>query len=240
MKKIILIFLFISSFCLSKDIYIGDKINLNIAGSNIEEVEEATKNFYVDEIKENKNGINISIRSFNVGDNILKIENTKGVLKVKSSIDENDKNIYLDLEDKSNKNLSKNKFPKLVYLSLILFIIGIYIAISEYIRIKKIVTEEDRFMKTMNNLSDDNFIFEVSAGIRRYIDYAYNLKFTSGNYSKFKVINDEDILFIENLDYYKFSGKKIDDKNYYKNKGIEIYSKVVEDIKKKEGEKQDV
>lgn len=230
-KNIFIIFIFIFSLAFSKEIYVGDKISLNIKNSNINEIKEAFKDYHVDKIEKDKEGYNIFFRTFKVGDNIINIGNNKIILKIKSSLGKEDKNVYMDLSDKSNKEVKNLKFPIFTLLSGIIGIFLFVFSILKIIKRKKIIREisyEEIFQRKINNLSLDKFHFEISIALREYIDSKYNSNFLAGNYKKIGNITEEDIYFIKSLDYYKFSKNKLKEVTYYKQKALEIFNKIKE------------
>lgn len=229
LKKIFAIFIFIFSSAFSKDIYVGDQISLNIKNINENELKESFKDYHVDNIQKTKNGYNIFFRTFKVGDNIINIGNEKITIKVKSTLDKNDKKIHMDFSDKSNKDVKNIKFPFLTLLSGIFgfsFIIFSIYKLLKRKKIKKQISNEEIFKEEMKNLSPNKFHFEISLALRKYIDRKYASNFLAGEYTKIGKIEESDIAFIKTLDYYKFSGKKIEEINYYKEKAFEIYKRI--------------
>lgn len=230
LKTMILIFIFSFEIIFSKDIYIGDKIGLNLKNISERDIKEAFKDFYIDSIKKTKDGYNVYFRTFKVGDNVIDLKNKKIIIKVKSSLEEKDKNIYMDLSDKSNKEVKKLYFPVLKILSgLIGFSILLFEFLKFFKRSKKRsgkISSEEKFKIKMNNLSVDNFDFEISEALRSYIDFKYGSNFLSGEYKKIGEIGEEDIKFIKSLDYYKFSKEKSKNMKQYKEEAFKIFNKL--------------
>lgn len=229
LKSIFIIFIFIFSAAFSKEIYVGDQISLNIKNVSENEIKESFKGYHVDNIKKTKDGYNIFFRTFKVGDNVINIGNNKIIIKIKSTLNKNDKKIHMDLSDKSNKEVENMKFPLLILLSGILGLFFIITYIYKFLvrkKIKKELSSEEIFKREMKNLSLDRFHFEISLALRKYIDSKYNSSFLAGNYNEIGKIEENDIVFIKALDYYKFSKKKLEDINYYKEKAFEIYKRI--------------
>ncbi|MFK4785512.1 hypothetical protein [Fusobacterium sp. MFO224] len=230
-KNMFIIFIFIFSMAFSKEIYVGDKVSLNIKNASRDKIEEAFRDYHIDKIEKSKNGYNISFRTFKVGDNIINIGENKIILKVKSSITEKDKNIYMDLSDGGNKIVENVRFPIFTMLSGILGMMAIIFSVFKICKrkkIKKIISSEENFKIKMDNLSEERFHFEISLALREYIDSKYNSNFLAGTYKKIGKIDEEDIKFIKSLDYYKFSKDKLKEGSLYKEKALGIFNKINE------------
>lgn len=232
MKKLIILLFFTSTLLLSaKDINIGDSINLKMSGVSKEQVVEAFKNtdFDIEKISDEKDGsIILTVRGFKVGENSVNIGNKNIVIDIKSVLTPEDKEIYIDLSDKSNKDLYLHKFP---YISLISGIIalGAVIFLLKGIKIEKkakAINPDERFEERMKMLSGDNWAFDVSYAIREYIDSQYRSHFLNGIYEELKEINSEDIAFIQKLDSHKFSLEKGDFLDESRKRAFEIYNKI--------------
>lgn len=208
------------------DIYIGDKVNLNIQGTSKENILSSFKDYHIDGIDKNNT---ITFRSFKVGDNIIDIGNNQINLKVTSSITKDDKDIYMNLTDESNKIVNSGDFPFITLLGIIMFLISVsyfIINFSKKKKVEKFIPIDEKCKNILENLSDENFHFEISMALREYIDYVCKSNFLAGVYKENSIITKDDIDFLKNLDYYKFSQNKINDKNSYKIKAFKIFNKL--------------
>lgn len=235
MKKLLL-FLFFTSILLAKDINVGDLIKLKITGVKEEQIINSfnSPDFKIEELKENKDQKGefiISLRVFKVGENIINLGDKKLILNVKSTLTPEDKNIYPHLSDNSDTILYKQSFPILFISGVITSIIS-FIHIIKNIKFKKrerYISSEEEFLNTVNNLQDNNWDFQLSMAIRKYIDKKYNLHFVSGNYILIDKITSEDVDFLYELDNFKFSSNSEDNKEYFIKKVLEIFEKLKED-----------
>ena len=230
-KAAVLLFLILTFTVPAKDINIGDKIILKLSGVSKEKAVEAFKNsnFSIEAVKDSKDGdIILAVRGFKTGENSIIIGNKNVVFDVKSVLTPEDKEIYLDLSDKSNKDLYLHEFP---YISLISGAAGITALIFLLKGIKRRKKEkssspDERFKNHMNLLSDNNWAFDISYAVREYIDSRYNLHFINGIYEKAGKLDDEDIMFIQWLDNYKFSLQNENHLGESRKKAFDIYNKI--------------
>lgn len=245
-NKIILILLFMCSILsYGKNIMIGDQIPLKIKGSSVSEVEKAfdqllkEKEIIIDEINtEPDDSVLVKFRSFSIGENNIQIGNKSLKFIVSSSLTEEEKKIenkeiFLDMNDKSNKNLYWGNIP---YKGIIGILTLIYLTVYflTKIKLKKKLTSinpYEKFEKGMNSLSRDKWQYEISYLLREFIDYKYKSHFLNGEYKKIGKITTDDIQFIYQLDNYKFASKVENLDIYMKKisvKAYEIYNKIKE------------
>lgn len=215
---------------MSKPIYIGDKINLKIDNTTQDELQNAFKDFHIDKAQDEK----ITFRSFKVGDNIVDLKNNEINLKITSTLSPEDKNIFLNLSNGKDQLVKNPSFPFIFLLGIFIFIISFVGLIKNLIKKSKLknnISPKERCKNILENLDDRNFPFEISTALREYIDYLYNTKFLSGDYSEINSISSSDIEFLYSLDFYKFSNKQSDDKIKLQKRGFEIFNKLKEEDK---------
>lgn len=231
MKKLVLLFLFVFSLLSAKDINIGDNISFKISGVPKEKIikEFEKNNFSIEKIEQNKDGdFLVKVKGFNLGKNSIILGNKNLEIDIKSVLNSEDKEIYVDLSDLSNKNLYLEKFPYISAISGIMIIASLIIFIKSLKRGKKkeIIDYDNRFNTQMELISKENWAFEISYAIREYIDSRYATHFLNGEYIKKGVLTDEDIIFIQWLDNCKFSGNIQEDIEKSKTKAFDIYKRV--------------
>lgn len=233
MKKIMVVFFFIFSLLSAKDINIGDNINFKISGVSKDEIIKGfEKNkFSIEKIEQDKKGdFLIKVKGFKLGKNNIILGNKNLEIDIKSVLSPEDKEIYLNLSDMSNKNLYLEKFPYLSIISVITAVISLVIFIKTLKKRDKkaIVDYDNRFNTHMELISKENWAFEISYAIREYIDSKYDTHFLNGNYQKKGVLTNEDINFIQWLDNCKFSGNVQEDIEKSRTKVFDIYKRIKE------------
>lgn len=234
MKKIVLAFFLVFSLLISaKDINVGDSISFKISGVPKEEIiREFEKNsFSIEKIKEDKDGnFLVTVKGFNLGKNNVILGNKNLEIEIKSILTPEDKEIYRDLSDISNKKLYLDKFPYIFTGSIVIGLLSLIIFIRTFKRGKKkeIIDYDKRFNSQMEILSQDKWAFDISYALREYIDSRYNSHFLNGNYEKKGVLTDEDIIFIQWLDSCKFSGDVQEEIETSRKKAFDIYKRVKE------------
>lgn len=214
---------------MTKPIYIGDKINLKIDTLSKEELGEYFKNFHIDKVQDEK----ISFRSFKTGENIIDLGENQINLTVASVLTPQDKNIFLNLSDDSNKIILEPNLPFIFIGGVFMLLISLF-GIIKNLHKRKILSKikpSEKCENILNNLSDNNFAFEISKALREYIDFIYQANFMSGTYEKIGKIDNSDIEFFKSLDFYKFSQSNSYDKNLFRKKSLEIFEKLKEEDK---------
>lgn len=233
MKKIVLVFFLAFSLLISaKDINVGDSISFKISGVPKEEIiKEFEKNdFSIEKIKEDKDGnFLVTVKGFNLGKSNVTLGNKNLEIDIESILTPEDKEIYRDLSDMSNKKLYSNDFPYIFTGSIVIGVLSLIIFIRSFKRGKKeeIIDYDKRFNSQMEILSE-RWAFDISYALREYIDSRYNSHFLNGNYEKKGVLTDEDIIFIQWLDSCKFSGDVQEEIETSRKKAFDIYKRVKE------------
>lgn len=233
MKKIVLAFFLAFSLLISaKDINVGNSISFKISGVPKEEIikEFEKSNFSVEKIKKDKNGdFLVTVKGFNLGKNNIILGNKNLEMDIKSILTSEDKEIYRDLSDMSNKKLYSDNFPYIFTGSIVIGFLSLIMLIKTFKRGKKkeVIDYDKRFNAQMEILSE-RWAFDISYALREYIDSRYNSHFLNGNYKKKGVLTDEDIIFIQWLDSCKFSGDVQEEIETSKKKAFDIYKRVKE------------
>lgn len=233
MKKIVLAFFLAFSLLISaKDINVGNSISFKISGVPKEEIikEFEKSNFSVEKIKKDKNGdFLVTVKGFNLGKNNIILGNKNLEIDIKSILTSEDKEIYRDLSDMSNKKLYSDNFPYIFTSSIVIGFLSLIMLIKTFKRGKKkeVIDYDKRFNAQMEILSE-RWAFDISYALREYIDSRYNSHFLNGNYEKKGVLTDEDIIFIQWLDSCKFSGDVQEEIETSKKKAFDIYKRVKE------------
>ena len=233
MKKIVLAFFLTFSLLISaKDINVGDSISFKISGVPKEEIIKKFEkgNFSIEKIKKDKNGnFLVTIKGFNLGKNNIILGNKNLEIDIKSILTSEDKEIYRDLSDMSNKKLYSDNFPYIFTSSIVIGFLSLIMLIKTFKRGKKkeVIDYDKRFNAQMEILSE-RWAFDISYALREYIDSRYNSHFLNGNYEKKGVLTDEDIIFIQWLDSCKFSGNVQEEFVASRKKAFDIYKRVKE------------
>lgn len=239
MKKIIIfigfIIIFIYSYSKSemKEYKLGDKITVSIKNSSIDEVKEALKNYQLEKIIEENGNIIVEIRSFNLGENNIKINDKDIKFNILTNITPEEKNIYLDLSDKSNKKMWTGNVPYILIVSFFAFIGSLILIFKKEKRIV-FLTSEEKFQNKIQNINQENYYYELSYLIREYIDSELKLNYLNGLYKENEIIDKKDIEFIKKLDYLKFSEEKNGDRNELIIAVRKLHDKIVTYKKEKE------
>lgn len=240
-KKIILLIFMINYMMLySNEVYnLGDEIILKINNTNVTEIKSALKDYQVDEIinneKELKNSYIVKFRSFTLGENKIKISNQEINLKIESNIKEDEKDIYMNYE---NEGYNKLWIPNFPYVVIGAFLAMIYSCFSlwKISRKPKKLSPHEKYLKGIENLDENQFLFQISLLLREYIDSQFNSNFLNGIYRGNVILKEDDIKFIEILDFAKFSRVSNLKKDEVIDKSNVIYKKIF-DYKKEELEK---
>ena len=233
MKKIVLAFFLTFSLLISaKGINVGDSISFKISGVPKEEIIKKFEkgNFSIEKIKKDKNGnFLVTVKGFNLGKNNIILGNKNLEIDIKSILTSEDKEIYRDLSDMSNKKLYSDSFPYIFTSSIVIGLLSLIMFIKTFKRGKKkeVIDYDKRFNAQMEILSE-RWAFDISYTLREYIDSRYNSHFLNGNYEKKGVLTDEDIIFIQWLDSCKFSGNVQEEIEASRKKAFDIYKRVKE------------
>ena len=245
-KTTFLLFFMLPAFLWGKSILIGDAIPVRIRGVSSQRIEEAfnnlsrEKDILLEEITSDKNGDTIvKFRSFSIGENILNLDSRSIKFVIKSSLTEEEKNevnkeIFLDMEDKSNKKIYWGRIPYggVIGIGLLFFVVLFSLKNIKTQKKKIIINADERFKRGMDMLSHEKWQYEISYFLREYIDYRYKSHFLNGEYERVGQIDNEDIDYIYQLDNFKFAPKNIRLERYIsemKDRAYKIYNKIKEE-----------
>lgn len=230
MKKVIILFFLISLFLMGQDYNIGDNIQLRIKGISREEIEKAFSSLEIKDIKQEKDGYEVSVTTYKPGKYEIDLNNKNLIIDVKSSISPEEKEIYLDFKDKINKFQFKD-YPYLVIVSG-LFSFACLTGLIVSVIYEKLISPEYKFRKKLKKINQENWKIELSLALREYIDRLYNSRFLQGDYEEIGELTKDDIELIKNMDYLKFSKKSSANYEEYRNNILKIFEKINKEKKK--------
>ncbi len=219
MKKLIIFTLLLLPIYSQYNIFVGDKIELNLRANVIEEeVEEAFKEFYIEDLKDKNDSYRLIIRAKKPGLHTVRLE--KSEIKIKVMPVSTNREFQANLDKEENLQYKKVSSP---YFLLIFPLISL-VLIIKMIKInkkRKEISIEEIFEKEMEK--DD--VFEVSLAFRTYLDKKLSTNFLGGNFDyKDKKIVDI-LLLLEGAKYHK---KDINIEET-KKKIMEIYNRLKEE-----------
>lgn len=231
MKKIIFMFIFfLTTTVFPKDITVGELIQLKISGISQEELQKSFKNkdLVIEKIDKEKDGFIISIRPLTTGKITETIGNSTIVLDVKSTLTPKDKEIYRYISNENKNTLYTGNIPILFIVTSFVSLISLILLLKnfKFKKCAKALTPEERFEKSISNLTDTNWEFELSLALREFIDSRLNCNFINGFYVEMPPLNYQDIEFITDLDNFKFSKNTHAKKETALQKSMEIYTKL--------------
>lgn len=226
MKKIIVFVLLLFSIYGESSIYVGDPIELRIGATMVEkELRDVFKDFYIEDIKDFEDYYNIKIRAKKPGDFILNIDNTQVTIKVLPTATSNEE-FKEELTDGSNLLPKSPTFPYYILLAPVFIFLIIRSGMS-FKKDKRIVIDPDReFRASMAKLSEENFLFDLSYALRRYLDRKSGSNTLYGEFDgEYMDIGD----FLGKVEELKYS-KKDYDRQEIKEEVMRIYNKLRGDV----------
>ncbi|MEG0134388.1 MAG: hypothetical protein RSD79_06035 [Cetobacterium sp.] len=224
MIRIIILFLYMSLFLVGKTYNIGDKIDLKVKGLGEDKLAESFKDWDVEKVETKDGYTTISFRGYNLGENEIILGDKRLIVELSPTTTPEEVEIYPDFQDSENKFYQK----EIPYLAIFFILVALtsfgtlmYGVISE--RNKK---PDVKFLKGMSKVNEINWKQNLSLLLRSYIDGVYNTHFLSGNYEVVGGVSEEELNFLNELDYLKFSPNK--DGNYedYKERTMRIFEKI--------------
>lgn len=238
MKKIknlvIFIFMFFSILSFSEEMkkteyYVGDKIVLQISGDiNNEEIKESLKDFKIFSSEKGKDNIyTVTFTSYSIGDKEIVLGDKKLKLRIASTLSDQEAEPYKELANQEN-NYDENDYPYLAIFLAMSGVTAILLSILLYI-FDRLKNPYVIFKKGISKVNEENWTEKISLELRRYIDNVYNTNFLGGDYKAISSLKDDDIDFIQNMDYLKFNPNIVysdDECAEYKKKAVEIVERV--------------
>lgn len=196
---------------IKKEIGFGDKLTLKVKNLDEKNLRDQLKEFYIEDfkigdMKTNPQEITVTFRGLSSGTKTIILGDRKIEIEVKSNLKDDEREIYLNLSDLSNRKLYLPDFPYVFSGAVVLFILALYLILKREPK-EIVITSEERFKNRMDSISidDENWSFDLSYALREYIDSVCLSNFLSGIYIPVEVIDDEDVEFIQSLDLIKFS-----------------------------------
>jgi len=165
-----------------RNIYIGDIITLQILSREIsaEEITEKFRDFEILEIKKEKGGYAVSLRTFEVGEYRIMLGGPEIIINVKSTLED----IERDGIFESDKQIEKSGFL-LFSCVLFYFFCGIFVLSGAFLLFKKIGRGK---VKTLSALEcffnrcvllseeDENYFVDLTYYFKEYLESLYKFK----------------------------------------------------------------
>ncbi len=208
MKKLLFFIFLVSQLALGRDILIGDRINLLISGSTEKSIREAFHGFEIESIKETDRGMEVALRGYQTGEQIVKIGDKTLVFNIRSSLQGGEREIYPDLSDESGRSLHRGPLPW-VFAGGILTGFGALISLlwgfmGKRRKGMKQLSPRERFYLGLENLGED-YTYDISYLTREYADHLIGSNLLSGRYEGEREVPGELISFLKGLDRLKFA-----------------------------------
>lgn len=227
MKKFLILIFLVSQMALGRDMLIGDRVNLLISGSSLEEVRDALHAFEIDSITEvEKRRIEVAMRGYRPGKEVVQLGNRELIFNIHSSLAEEENSILPDLSDNTAMVLSRGRVPWIFLVGILgavptLVIIGLKLIGRE--KTTDDISPRDRFHSGLSKLGDD-YTYGISHLTREYVDHLTGSNLLSGRYEEDPsgVVSQELIDFLKKLDRLKFAKGETGDREELTAKAREI------------------
>lgn len=229
-KLMVLFCLCFSTLSFAKDINVGDLIKLKIKKEITKDsLMKSFEKFEIDKVEEDNENYYISFRIYEAGIYKVDVAGTILNIKVKSLLTENDKDIIMKMENNENLKLSdiKAPFPYEILYLIPITVLGILIIIfiKKRKQKKNKLSPIEEFNKTISELNDDEYYYQLSYALRKYIDKKRGTKLLSGQYDEYEyILSKEAETLIKNLDQQKFNpfASLTEERERTKQKAIDI------------------
>lgn len=208
----------------TRDIYIGDTIKLKVESLMIDEDElrEKFKDFEIDKIEREEEFYVLSLKTYDVGDHLIKIGNNNIKIRVKSLRDVYKKDEIFKIESDEARNLEimeeKTYFYKALFLLIfliILIVILVYYILKFLLKAKKVIIDErsklEEKLKESIDIDEIIFIFKKYISIK---DNILSVSFSSEEFISYlkerdNGLSDEFVEILKVLDEKRYSNIEI-------------------------------
>ncbi len=219
MKKLIIFTLLLLPLYAQYNIFVGDKIELNLKANVVkEEIQDAFKDFYMEELEDKGDSYKIVIRPKEPGLHLVRLE--KSEIKIKVMPVSTNRQFQEELDEGKNLIFKEVSFPFYIFIFLA---IGIFLITKglKFNKKIKIISREEVFEREM----EGEDVFDISFAFRKYLDSKFSTNFLAGN---FEYDNKEVINILDELEGAKYHKKEIDIIQI-KKRIMEIYGKIKEE-----------
>lgn len=207
---------------MKKELYFGEKFKIGTGNIEEEALQEILKEFHIEKItQEDKNfKREITLRTLSNKPKVIKLGEIKYEINTLTNLKEEENEIY--------KKLQSAPHIWLLPLGLALLIFSIVLFFWREKK-KKIYTPMEIFQMKMKNLPQEEWSFQISSALREFIDGTLGTKFLQGVYEEKSPLTEEDIQFLKEVDYMKYSGKTFENmRENHMEKAMDIAKKIGE------------
>lgn len=235
-KLILILCLCFSTLSFAKEINVGDLIKLKIKKEITKDnLIESFSKFEIESVEEDGENYFISFRIYEIGKHRVEIMGNLLTIEVKSLLTEETKDISLSMENGENLKLKKldKPFPfELLYLIPVLLLVTLVaLYIKKRVKKAKELSPLEEINMNLSNLTDDDYYYQLSYALRKYIDRIKGTKLLSGNYYENCVeFNKEIDNLIKALDQQKFNpiASLVEEREKTKQKVLDIVNNLEE------------
>lgn len=234
-----------------RNIYIGDiiRLQINSAETTKEDIMNALSQFEVTDIKEIDNGYEVSFRSFDIGDKVIKLGNKEITVSISSTLNDYDREDIFE-SDMTVRGSTKVINWFMIYMILIVILaISLIILLISYIKSKRNSTNITPFVRFNNRLeslemSSISVLVDMTAILKSYLEEVHNC--TIRGKTSNEIMDDIDKIpntssyrammsnWLTICDAYKFSGELV---NEEQKEGLRVQLRHIGScINQKEGE----
>ncbi len=233
-----------------RSIYVGDLIEIRITANEftVDELKDKFKEFEIVSLEEEKDGVHIILRTFEVGEKTVQLGSKELKIIIRSTLEKIDRNEIFEGDLTPIKSGFSVSLKYVFFALLFIFLATGVVVLIQYIKKRKItsLSPYEFFINQVSKLllNDDKFFVKLTWCLKTYLETSYNLKIR-GKTSAEIIQEIKDVYELKaNLpeinswllesDYYKFAGAVAsDDKKY---ELVEYLKKLVRNIENaKEG-----
>lgn len=187
---------------MKKELYFGEKVKIRTENIDENTLKEKLKGFYIEKTikKSGDEGEELHLR--NLSKEVKKIELGEKSYEIRtlSNLKEGEREIYEKLKNAPGEWVFPAGIILLIFSILLFFWKG---------KKKKTATPMEEFRKRIENITGEEWSYETSLALREFLDRSLGTKFLQGIYEEKGVLISEDIQFLKDLDYIKYSGKNL-------------------------------